>query len=64
MAEPKAFAPLMESIEQMLEALEGQTLPPYLESRIVEELQAKYDEYKACCCMIGQVVKSEPAAAE
>jgi hypothetical protein len=54
----------MESIEQMLEALEGQTLPPYLDSRIVEELQAKYDEYKACCCMIGQVVKSEPAAAE
>ncbi len=64
MPESKEFRPLMESIQEILQALEGQSLPPYLEARIVQELQAKFDEYSDCCCMDAQVVKNPPAAAK
>ena len=62
MPESKEFRPLMESIAEILKALEGKSLPPYLDQRLVDQLKAHHKEYADCCCMDAQVVKTPQAA--
>ena len=57
MPDPKEFRPLMESIQQVLQALEGKDLAPS-DRRVVEKLKTHFKEYSDCCCMDAQVVKA------
>jgi hypothetical protein len=54
---PKEFKPLMDSIQQVLQALDGKDLAPS-DRHVVEKLKTHYKEYSDCCCMDAQVVKA------
>jgi hypothetical protein len=58
---PKPFRPLMESIAEILKALEGKPLPPHIDQGVVDKLRAHHKEYADCCCMDAQVVQDSAA---
>ena len=57
--EPRELAPLMESIEQLLAAIDSQPLNTL--QAAVEELRGQFLAYDECCCRRAHVVPFDDA---
>jgi hypothetical protein len=53
---PKELKPLMDSIKQMLDDMEGHPLPSFVAPKHLQDLRKTFKEYSDCCCMEAHVI--------